>query len=333
MIGLVNKAGASITPELVDGEAVAYKANTTTATAVGTITVGVVQIETATIVGTIDVAGAGDIDVTVTAAGMNNSPKTIQVAVANNDTAAQVAAKVIAELDADADVSAFFSVGGTGDDVVLTALTAAANDATMNIAYDNGTATGLTPDATSTNTQAGVAPGTGNAEVIITSSLVTGSPVTILVPVVAGDTAATWAGKVRAAIADNAAVMEHYNVGGASTAITLTPRTPAAEDATLNIALDNDTSTGITPDATSTTTGSFVARGVEYNPVRGGKLYVNSSGAETIKCRLAGQPKGTITTLVITAPCFVPTDDLQARIAEVYESGTTPAASEMLMMY
>src|SRR5690242_11596673 len=87
---------------------------------------------------------------------MAGSPKDVSVAVALNDTAAQVAAKARAALAADADVAAKFSVGGTGADVVLTALQSAANDATLNIAYDNDTCTGLTPDASSNNTTAGV---------------------------------------------------------------------------------------------------------------------------------------------------------------------------------
>lgn len=106
------------------------------------------------IVGTI--TGAGNATVTVTAAGMTGSPKDISVAVALNDTDAQVAAKVRTALAADADVTAMFGVSGTGANVVLTALQSAANDATLNIAYTNDTCTGLTPDATSNNTTAGV---------------------------------------------------------------------------------------------------------------------------------------------------------------------------------
>lgn len=120
----------------------------------GVPTSGVYQVETAVVVGTITLAG--DATFTVTAAGMTNSPKAISVAVALNDTAAQVAGKARVALAADVDVVAMFSVGGTGADVVLTRLQSAANDATLNIAYDNDTCTGLTPDATSNNTTAGV---------------------------------------------------------------------------------------------------------------------------------------------------------------------------------
>lgn len=120
----------------------------------GVPTSGVYQVETAVIVGTITLGG--NMSVTVTAAGMTGSPKTLSVAVLLNDTASQVAAKVRTALEADEDVTAMFTVGGTGANVILTALQSAANDATLNIAYDNDTCTGLTPDASSNNTTAGV---------------------------------------------------------------------------------------------------------------------------------------------------------------------------------
>ena len=111
------------------------------------------QVETATIVGTI--TGTGNARAVVTAVGMTGTPKTIAVPVVSGDTASVVAGKYRTVLAADVDVNAFFVVSGTGADVVLTARLTAANDATMNLAYDNDTCTGLTPDATSTNTTAG----------------------------------------------------------------------------------------------------------------------------------------------------------------------------------
>lgn len=113
------------------------------------------QVETATVVGTIDVAGAGNASVTVTAAGLAGSPLTLAVAVANNDTASQVAGKIRTALAANAAIAALFAVSGATDAIILTALTAGANDATLNIATDNGTCTGLTAAPTSANTTAG----------------------------------------------------------------------------------------------------------------------------------------------------------------------------------
>lgn len=113
------------------------------------------QVETAVAVGT--VTGDGNATVTVTAAGMTNSPKAISVAVLNGDTASVWAGKVRTVLGADADVTARFAVSGTGANIVLTRLVPAADDGTLNIAYTNDTCTGITPDATSNNTTAGVA--------------------------------------------------------------------------------------------------------------------------------------------------------------------------------
>lgn len=128
---------------------------------------GTNQVETATVVGTIGVAGAGNAKVIVTAAGMSNSPKTISVAVANDDTASQVATKIRSALTADADVghatTGFFTVSGATDKVILTKKTKSVNDATINIAIDNDTCTGLTAAPTSANTTAGVLPITTNA--------------------------------------------------------------------------------------------------------------------------------------------------------------------------
>lgn len=116
---------------------------------------GVLQVMTATIVGTIGAGGAGDAEVVVTADGMSNSPKTVTFAVANNDTASQVAGKAITALQADGDVSAFFTISGSGADIVFTALSYAVNDPTMNAASDNDTCTGLTAQPTSAKTTAG----------------------------------------------------------------------------------------------------------------------------------------------------------------------------------
>jgi hypothetical protein len=112
-----------------------------------------------------------------------------------------------------------------------------------------------------TATAAGTITGSGNATVIVTAAGMTGSPKTISVAVVNGDTAATWAGKVRTALAADSAVAALFTVGGSTTAITLTRTSPAgvANDSTLNISLDNGTCTGITTAGTSTNTTAGVA--------------------------------------------------------------------------
>lgn len=114
---------------------------------------GTKQVETATIVGT--VTGDGDATVTITAAALVGSPLVLSVPVLTGDTPSVTAGKIRVALNANAAITAFATVGGTGSAVSLTRLVAASNDSTMNIAYTNGTSTGLTPGATSANTVEG----------------------------------------------------------------------------------------------------------------------------------------------------------------------------------
>jgi hypothetical protein len=128
---------------------------------------GAAQIETATAAGT--VTGLGNASVTVTAAGMTGSPKTILVPVVNGDVASVWAGRVRAALAADTAVSALFNVTGTTTSIILTrkatVITSAgistnifpATDSTLNIALANGTSTGITAAPTSANTLAGTA--------------------------------------------------------------------------------------------------------------------------------------------------------------------------------
>jgi len=223
-----------------------------TATASGTITAAVAQVETATAVGVITLAG--NATVVVTGAALENSPKTFSVPVLLSDDQDAIALAIRTALAADENIADAYTVSGATDKVILTANAAAANDATLNISIDNGTCTGITTAASSANTTAGVASGAGNALVTVTGAGITGSPLAVNVAVAAGDTAATWAGKVRTALGLLSAITDLYTVGGASTSITLTRITPAANDATLNIALANGTCTGINAAASSTDT-------------------------------------------------------------------------------
>lgn len=98
--------------------------------------------------------------VRITAAGMTGSPKDVNVAVTTDDnTAAEVAAKVRAALIADANVghatTGFFTVTGSNADIILTAKTPAANDSSMAIALQSADTSTVTFGA-SANTTAGV---------------------------------------------------------------------------------------------------------------------------------------------------------------------------------
>ena len=189
-----------------------------------TVDAGVAQVNTATIVGTIGAAGAGNIDVIVTGTDIAGSPLTVPVAVANDDTASDVGGKVRAALGVAA-ITGSYAVSGATTDIILTGKSLLADDATLNIAYENGTATGLTEDATSVKTTAGSTP----------------------------DDASAVATKVIAELNSTAAVTDDYTVGGTGADVSLTAAI-AANDATLNIAYENGTATGLTEDATSANT-------------------------------------------------------------------------------
>lgn len=137
-----------------------------------------------------------------------------------------------------------------------------------------------------TATAAGTITTSGNATAIVTSAGMSGSPLTVTFAVTSGDTAAEWATKCRTALAANATIAARFDVSGSTTAVVLT-RKPShtftvpggtlpiylATDSTLNIALADDTSAGITEATTSTGTVAGTASD-------GVKLYDNSVDIE-----------------------------------------------------
>jgi hypothetical protein len=124
---------------------------------------GTAQVETATAAGTITASGTAS--VTITATGLAGSPLTISVGVTLGDTASVWAGKVRETLQVHPLINQLFTTDGTGTAIRLTRLAStvgglsirSANDATLNIALANGTCTGITAAATSSNTTAGVA--------------------------------------------------------------------------------------------------------------------------------------------------------------------------------
>jgi hypothetical protein len=114
-----------------------------------------------------------------------------------------------------------------------------------------------------TATAAGTASADGNVTATVTSAGMTGSPLALTVAVTNGDTAATWAEKVRVALAADAVISERFTVGGSTNIITITGKATTsfgvdvypANDATLNIALANGSpNPDITPAASSVNT-------------------------------------------------------------------------------
>lgn len=129
---------------------------------------GTAQVETASCAGT--VGTGGNAKLTVTAAGMTDSPKDITVAVALSDTPTLWAVKAKAALAADTAVASMFTVGGATTSITLTRKPTStftvpggtlnlypANDTTLNLAIANDTCAGITAVVTSDDTTAGVA--------------------------------------------------------------------------------------------------------------------------------------------------------------------------------
>lgn len=243
------------TPEAGWSCVVGAGAQRETATIVGTITPGTPQVETAVAVGT--ATAGGNITVTVTGALVGSSPKSILVAIANLDTPTLWAAKVRTALDV-ADITTNYVVGGADANISLTAKVAAADDVTLNIEIVDTDTTGITADASSADTTPGVAPGTGTVTVVVTADGMINSPKTLNIAVVAGDTAAQVAGKIRTALQSDAnighASTGFFTVTGEDADVVLTAKVVAADDTTMNIAFTNGTCTGLTPDASSTNT-------------------------------------------------------------------------------
>ena len=105
-----------------------------------------------------------------------------------------------------------------------------------------------------TATCAGTVTGTGNAILTITGAQLASSPLAVSVPVVSGDVDTVWAAKALAALKSSAA-SDYYDFAlPTSTSISITPRRWALNDSTLNLAIANGTSTGITPEPTSANT-------------------------------------------------------------------------------
>lgn len=120
-----------------------------------TYTNGISQIETATVAGTITANPGGNGTVTITSNIVTGSPLAISVALLLNDDPSAIATKIRAAINATAAITDKFVVSGATDKVILTAITPAQHDYTLNIAIATGTATGLTAAATSANTLTG----------------------------------------------------------------------------------------------------------------------------------------------------------------------------------
>ena len=136
--------------------------------------------------------------------------------------------------------------------------------------------------------------GEGNATVVVTSSGMTGSPITLSVPVGSSDTASIVASKIKAAIEDNANISALYDTSVSGADVILTAKTPVANVSSLNIALSNGTCAGLTTVSTSTNTTAGVAAVKQQE-----NIYVSgtigTAGNATVVVTVAGMVNSPIT--------------------------------------
>ena len=120
----------------------------------------------------------------------------------------------------------------------------------------------------------------GDIDVIVTSAILVGSPLTTTIAVLVGDDEEDVAGKIRTALALVAAITDDYTVGGTGAEVTLTTLIDLADDATLNIDVHFTPAVGVTDDTTSadTAAGASVAQ-IETATVVG---TVTTAGALTV---------------------------------------------------
>jgi hypothetical protein len=152
-------------------------------------------------------------------------------------------------------------------------LAGASTVATLNLSTGDATGDAWTAPVrqVETATAAGTITTAGDATATVTAAGMTGSPKAVTFAVALNDTASDWAEKCRTALAADTDVSGMFDVSGTGTSIILT-RKPLAtyalgsttiemaysNDATLNIALADSTSAGITEAATSANTTTAV---------------------------------------------------------------------------
>jgi hypothetical protein len=227
---------------------------------------GVAQIETITV--ETGASKAGTLVFRVTAAEMNDSPKDVNVEVTgDDDTANEVATKIRAALNLDDDVSGFFTIGGSDADIVITAKEKVADDATMAMALQDADGTSVTVGA-SADTETGVLPvlqketitvthqadAQGTLVVTVTAANMENSPKAVNVNVDEDDSTVTLvATKIKAALEADEDIGGFFTVSGSAGEINLTAKTDAADDGTMEIALSDAPTTGVTVGASANT--------------------------------------------------------------------------------
>jgi hypothetical protein len=106
----------------------------------------------------------------------------------------------------------------------------------------------------------GSATADGNLTITLTSSVVTGSPIALTVPILNGDTTSVWCQKIVDALNANIEIRKRFTISASGANVLLTAKRAAANDSTLNLSIQNGTpSPGIVEDTTSTNVTAGVA--------------------------------------------------------------------------
>lgn len=129
-----------------------------------------------------------------------------------------------------------------------------------------------------TATGSGTITTSGNASITLTGAGLDVSPYTISVPVVSGQTPSQWMLTVRSYFRSSPFIIQYFNVSGSGADMILTRKSPyAGNDTTLNIAIANGTSVGITAAPTSAST----TPGVAFSPMNELTFYDASVNVST----------------------------------------------------
>jgi CSLREA domain-containing protein len=323
----------------------------------GPITAGVQQVETLTVVVTsppITTSGSGTVQVTINNATLPDKT----VSLVNGDTAASIAIKIRNLLNADTAITNFFTAAvGTGAntaDVILTANSAAANDASLLVKVigcgtspctglnnsDSVDTTGGTPASAGTKQAetmtvlngpvSGCPGGAGNLTLVVTAVGMTNSGSPLTIPVNQGDTAAMVADAVVTFLASpsGADVANFFDVARVNTAdVKFTAKTPAANDGTMNMTVSNGTCSGINSISVDSTAGVASFAGTQQKEKvtvtvtsPGGTLSTAGEVSLTVTA-----PSATISELVATATIPIGADAaaVAAAIQTALQSNTT----------
>lgn len=106
------------------------------------ITFPVARYQQGSVTVTAGASAAADMTITVTAAVLDGGSEVLTVGVLNGDTAEQVAGKIVAVANINADITGDFTFTSDGADVIMTAKAFAAQDATYSIAFSGAGANG-----------------------------------------------------------------------------------------------------------------------------------------------------------------------------------------------